>query len=274
MTHTIFDIRKYIYTLAVAASALTFAACDEVDDADRFHEMPAQESSRNVLVEEFTGQRCTNCPDAHKALAALSEQYGSNLIVVGIHAGSFGVADGTIPGYLGLKETEGQEYADRWGDLDKVGYPVAGFDRTGKPATLQSGTWDATIYSEIGRPANLDIELSAHLTAANDIEINTTINPYANLKGKLQLWVVEDSIKAFQIDHGRTDKNYIHNHVFRSSANGTWGEDVTLMPDVQTKNTCTIAVKEGWNVDHLHIVAFVYNDKDGVLQAQKTDVVK
>lgn len=274
MTHTLLYLRKSIYALAMVASALTLAACDEVDDADRFKEMPPQESHRNVLVEEFTGQRCTNCPDAHKALAAFSEQYGSSLIVVGIHAGNFSVADGTIPGYLGLKEAEGQEYADRWGNLDAVGYPVAGFDRTGNAATLVSGTWDALIYSEIGRPANLDINLSAHLTAAGEIEINTTINPYEDVKGKLQLWVVEDSITAFQIDHGRVVRDYVHNHVFRSSANGTWGEDVALLPDVQTQKTCTIAVKDNWNTDHLHIVAFVYNDKDGVLQAQKTDVVK
>lgn len=274
MTNTLLNIRKSIYALAVVASAVAFAACDEVDEADRFKEMPAQESKRNVLVEEFTGQRCTNCPDAHAALAALSEQYGSNLVVVGIHAGSFGVADGAIPGFVGLKTTEGQQYADRWGDLDKVGYPIAGFDRRGDASPLNSGDWSTLIYNEIGRPANLDIELSAHLTAANEIEINTTLNPYDELKGKLQLWVVEDSIVSFQINHGTTVRNYVHNHVFRSSANGTMGEDVDLHIQMPVKNTCTIPVKDEWNTNHLHIVAFVYNDAEGVLQAQKAEVVK
>ena len=122
MIHTLFNIKKSILGIAAVASVLAFGftACDEVDENERFVEMPARESKRNVLVEEFTGQQCTNCPDAHKALATLSEQYGSNLIVVGIHAGSFGMLEGANSKYVGLKQPEGDEYANRWGDLFSV----------------------------------------------------------------------------------------------------------------------------------------------------------
>ena len=94
------------------------------------------------------------------------------------------------------------------------------------------------------------------------------------MKGKLQLWVVEDGIVASQIDHGSLKKNYVQNHVFRAAVNGTWGEDVTLMPQINQTTTASIAIKDNWNAANLHIVAFVYNDKDGVLQAQKAEVVK
>ena len=94
------------------------------------------------------------------------------------------------------------------------------------------------------------------------------------MKGKLQLWVVEDGIVASQIDHGSLKKNYVQNHVFRAAVNGTWGEDVTLKPQINQAKTASIAIKDNWNAANLHIVAFVYNDKDGVLQAQKAEVVK
>ena len=83
MIHTLFNIKKSILGIAAVASVLAFGftACDELDENERFVEMPAQESKRNVLVEEFTGQKCTNCPDAHKALAALSEQYVATLLL-------------------------------------------------------------------------------------------------------------------------------------------------------------------------------------------------
>lgn len=276
MIHTFFNIKKSILGIAAVATVLTFGftACDEVDENDRFVEMPAKESKRNVLVEEFTGQQCTNCPDAHKALATLSEQYGSNLIVVGIHAGSFSMLEGSNPKYVGLKQPEGDEYANRWGNLDMVGYPCAGFDRKGQPANIISGTWDTTIYEEMQRPTNLDIDLTAHVNAANEIEISAELKPYADMKGKLQLWVVEDGIVAVQIDHGKIKKDYVHNHVYRAAVNGTWGEDVTLKPQINQTKTASIAVKDNWNADNLHIVAFVYNDVDGVLQAQKAEVVK
>ena len=278
MIHTLFNIKKSILGIAAVASVLAFGftACDELDENERFVEMPAQESKRNVLVEEFTGQKCTNCPDAHKALAALSEQYGSNLIAVGIHAGSFAIGEDETNKYfpVGLKQPEGEEYANKWGDLDALGYPCAVFDRRGSAALLTSGTWDTNIYEEIQRPTNLDIDLAARVNAANEIEISTELKPYADMKGKLQLWVVEDGIVASQIDHGSLKKNYVQNHVFRAAVNGTWGEDVTLKPQINQAKTASIAIKDNWNVANLHIVAFVYNDKDGELQAQKAEVVK
>lgn len=277
MKHTFFNIKKSVFAIVAAASLLTvgcFTACDEVDENDRFKELPRHESKRNVLVEEFTGQRCTNCPDAHKALAAFSEQYGSNLVVVGIHAGSFGLLEGANPKFVGLMQPEGQEYADKWGNLDAIGYPLAMFDRTGSPSTLISGQWGSIIYSESQRPAHIDIDLTAHVNASNEIEVSTELKPYADIQGKLQLWVVEDSIVAVQIDHGTTKRDYVHNHVYRAAVNGTWGEDVALTAQTNVTKTAKIAVKDNWNSAHLHIVAFVYNDADGVLQAQKADVVK
>ena len=159
--------------------------------------------------------------DSHKALAALSEQYGSNLIAVGIHAGSFAIGEDETNKYfpVGLKQPEGEEYANKWGDLDALGYPCAVFDRRGSAALLTSGTWDTNIYEEIQRPTNLDIDLAARVNAANEIEISTELKPYADMKGKLQLWVVEDGIVASQIDHGSLKKNYVQNHVFRAAVN-------------------------------------------------------
>lgn len=259
---------------AAAFAALSFSACDEVDEADRFIELPKLETSRNILVEEFTGQQCTNCPDAHRALAGLSELYGSNMIVVGIHAGSFGIAEGLSPTITGLMQPEGNEYANHWGNLDGIGYPIAVINRRGGAIPFNSGAWPATIRTELTRKAQLDIELSARINAANEIEVNTTLKSYADINAKLQLWVVEDNISAFQIDNGKVILDYKHNHVYRASINGTWGEDVALKDQGTLNKTATIKVRDNWNTDNLHIVAFVYSDAEGVMQAQKTKAIK
>ena len=50
-----------------------------------------------------------------------------------------------------------------------------------------------------------------------------------NTQGKLQLWIVEDDITAFQMmPDGTRNDNYIHQHVFRATVNGEWGEDVEV----------------------------------------------
>ena len=76
-------------------------ACDEIAEGDRYLEMPAVESRRAVLLEEFTGQMCTNCPEAQRRISSMKEQYGDQLVVVGIHAGNFGLAESDY-GSLGL----------------------------------------------------------------------------------------------------------------------------------------------------------------------------
>ena len=47
----------------LAAAALT--SCDNVPEADRFIKLPPIEADRAVLIEDFTGQYCLNCPIAH-----------------------------------------------------------------------------------------------------------------------------------------------------------------------------------------------------------------
>lgn len=258
--------------VAAAIAALSFSACDEIDEADRFIELPKLETSRKVLVEEFTGQGCTNCPDAHRSLAELAGLYGDDLIVVGIHAGSFGYAEGAIPTITGLMQPEGNEYAAHWGNLDAIGYPLAVIDRKGGPIPFREGTWPGIIRKEFKIPAKLDIELSARINAANEIEVTALLESYADINAKLQMWVVEDNITAPQLDNGNLIMDYKHNHVYRASINGTWGEDVTLTDQGTTTKTAKIKVRDNWNPANLHVVAFVYSDAEGVMQAEKTEV--
>lgn len=265
----IFNIRNTVRNSAMVLFALAaLSACDEVDEADRFVQLPTIESKRNVLIEEFTGQGCTNCPDAHRGLAALTEQYGEQLISVSIHAGAMSLAEDNGTEYVGLKNDEGQEYANRWGDLDKVGYPCAVFDRSSEVSLFFSGKWPELIRKELEKPTSLSINLEAHYNNdSTQMEITALMLPETDANAKLQLWVVEDNISAFQIDNGKVIHDYKHNHVFRSSANGTWGEDIALKSNIYSTATATVDVKENWNVRNLAVVAFVYNDKDGVMQA-------
>ena len=265
----IFNIRNTVRNSAMVLFALAaLSACDEVDEADRFVQLPTIESKRNVLIEEFTGQMCTNCPDAHRGLAALTEQYGEQLISVSIHAGVLSLAEDNGTAFVGLKNDEGQEYANRWGDLDKVGYPCAVFDRSSEVSLFVSGKWPELIRTELEKPTSLSINLEAHYNNdSTQMEITALMLPETDANAKLQLWVTESNLIAMQIDNGALKTDYVHNHVFRSSANGTWGEDIALKSNIYSTATATVDVKKNWNVRNLAVVAFVYNDKEGVMQA-------
>jgi hypothetical protein len=54
--------------------------------------------------------------------------------------------------------------------------------------------------------------------------------------------------------------------VYRASVNGLWGEEVSLTHGATHKTTHSIALRDNWDISNLSVVAFVYNESDGVLQ--------
>ena len=71
-------------------AAMMAVGCDEVDENDRLIYVKPQAVGRNVLIEDFTGQRCVNCPNASEEIARLQREYGADTVIaVGIHSGPF-----------------------------------------------------------------------------------------------------------------------------------------------------------------------------------------
>lgn len=259
---------KHIYkTLSIAAGcALALTSCDSVDENDRFIEIPQVETNRVVLLEEFTGQRCSNCPDAHEIVEKLLSQHSGNFISVSIHSDNPGT--GSYPEPEGLYNEDGVAYCN----ANNVSVLPSGVvNRTGGILTMDQ--WAEKIAKAKETPAQMSIDLSAKYSQElNQIEIDTKISPYATINGILQLWVVEDSITAVQLFQGSTrPRPYVHNNVFRGAVNGIQGEAISMVIREDFDVTHYMKVKDFWDPDKLSIVAFVYNS-EGVLQAAKAPV--
>ncbi|MDE6358047.1 MAG: Omp28 family outer membrane lipoprotein [Duncaniella sp.] len=261
------------YLLAFLPAAMALQSCDDVDTSDRFIETAPVDVARTVLLEDFTGQNCINCPAAHETVHALVEQYGDNIIPVAVHSGGLAISvDRTNFEYnfVGLMTEDGNTYDKRFNTFQT--WPAGTVNRG---ATLSHSDWAAAVRTAITEEADLSIDLSAK-TANGKVEIETTLRPSANLSGSLQLWITEDGITARQkLLNGTTDSEYVHNHVFRAAVNGTWGEAMTLTSGVHTSASHSIEIrntdKERWNANNLTVVAFFYNET-GVLQAAKAKV--
>ena len=261
-------INKIFYILGLTATTLGFVACDKVEPKDRYIEMEKVKAARVVLLEEYTGQTCTNCPDAHRTVAQLLNQYAGNLISVSIHAGNFGIPEGKYPTMVGLMQPEGDEYAQ----AAKVSiYPSGVVNRRSGACTMDK--WSDFIRTFVQEESNISINGRAVFKpGANNIEIYSTLSSSDNISVNYQVWVVESGIVAFQIDHGVGIQDYVHNHVYRASVNGTWGEGQNIVANRYTELTHSIAVKSNWNVKNLKIVTFAYNNAEGVLQAAEFDI--
>lgn len=268
-----FNILRYLFSAAV--SAFLLCACDNVDIADRFIETDPVVPARAVLLEDFTGQNCLNCPDAHERITALVEQYGDNIIPVSVHAGGLAISVDRTNfeyNYVGLMTPEGSEYDTRYNSFQS--WPAGTVNRG---STLSHTGWAAAVRAALEEEADIAIELSA-ITDGSQILTEVTLRPSANLKGRLQLWVLEDGIVARQkLPDSSYDQEYVHNHVLRAAINGIWGEEMSLTSGIHSTLNHSIPLrdtdKERWNPDNLSVVAFFYNDS-GVLQATRAKVTR
>ena len=138
----------------------------------------------------------------------------------------------------------------------------------------QKNDWPTWIRDEITRESPIELAVKAHIDDDGNIAIETDVKGLSAVKGKLQLWITESSIKSFQVDNGKYLTDYEHNHVYRASVNGLWGEDLSLNNSEERVLSHSYTPRDIWVKSNLAVVAFVYTDADGVLQAAECKVTE
>lgn len=262
----------------LALAAVVAASCSNISENERLiyvePETPEPtEVAQNVLIEDFTGQRCSNCPDGTETINEIMKAYGEDrVIAVGIHSGPLGFAGNAK--FEGLMTDEGNEYYNRWDSEKKLGQPWVLFNRSTSPNTNRT-TWLSEVRTLISNkaPMSMDIANSYDATSRQLTVDVTMTGATGDSQGKLQVWLIEDGIVGIQtMGDGKNNQQYVHNHVFRTSVNGTWGEDVAVKLAEATKKQYTYTISDKWKAENMAVVAFVYNDS-GVLQVTKKAVV-
>lgn len=268
-------IKKLFLGVATAAMAMAAASCSNIDEGDRLIYVKPAEVGRAVLIEDLTGQRCSNCPTGTDIINGIIETYGEdNVIAVGIHCGPLGFAGNSKR--VGLMTDTGVEYYKYWANGTYLEQPSAIFNRKKGPSTSLNN-WAAEVGLIISEKANLSVDI-ANAYDAKTRTLTTKVGAFGvngTVSGKLQVWIVEDGIKAMQLmpPDGDLNAEYIHNHVFRAAVNGTWGEEVTVKEGETTTKDYSYVLPETWNAENISVVAFVYNG-NGVENVAKKHIVE
>lgn len=236
------------------------SSCSHIDEGNRLIDVPHAVISRAVLIEDFTGQRCVNCPNAASEIERLQEEYGrNNVVAVAIHSGPLAIY--STDKVTGLRTSLGDDYYDYWGVEAE---PSGLINRTGGVMLLDK--WAAKIHQELQTEAPIELTVRANSSDDGTVEIDVEYLAVKDFVGKLQVWITEDRIVAPQmLPDGTLVWEYVHNHVLRSAVNGPWGVDVTWAAGGQGKVSYISDVQIGWNTKNLSVVVFIYNDS-GVQQ--------
>ena len=270
---------KYIKYALPAIFLLTLCACDEIDEQDRFQKVEIASGgesggegggegtgfgAKNVLIEDFTGQRCINCPLASNTIATLQETFGHDRVIpVAIHGG-----DLTLAAPTGLANEIGNTYTAERGVSSK---PKGEVDRTGQ--LLDQEKWGTTVLERIAMTAHVELGVENIAFDADTRELSFNVNAAADLtgaQGLLQVWLTESHIIKSQAtpDHNRYpyDLNYEHNHVLRACVSAKDGDALALAAGGSDTRTYKYILDADWVADNMSVVVIAYNAAQGVLQ--------
>lgn len=223
---------------------------------------------RAVLIEDFTGQRCVNCPNAAAEIEKLKAEYGdSAIIAVGIHSGPLALY--TRNNILGLRTEEGDAYYDHWGITQE---PMGYVNRRGNISTVDQ--WATLIREAIQMPTDIQMGLTTNYDPdTRQAHIALEIINGAAVNGHLQLWLIESNITAIQMmPDGSANQAYNHQHVFRKTVNGQWGETYQAAAGEITSHIFNCNLDTEWVPENMAVVAFVY-DNSGVVQVTEKKIM-
>lgn len=259
---------KYIACIWVA---MVTASCSEIADDERFVEVQLSQTSdsqRHVLLEDFTGQSCVNCPEAAEVIHELQSLYGDDIVVaVGIYSGPFGKPKGSTA--VSLVTDLGETYWDHWFNSN-TSQPIGLINRQ---TSLGKDDWKKAVMEALSAKTSMKIEINSqnYEEASREYHLTVQVTDSTLAEGNLQVWLIENGFVGSQmLNNGSSTpkRDYVHNHVFRASMNGDWGETITLGSADGTSRSYSIVLDEKWNAANMEVVAFVYTNQ-GVEQVVK-----
>ena len=276
-------MRTIYFILSLLCTAMGLTACNELDTGSRLEKISIEDAlrqtTRNILIEDFTGQRCVNCPEAANQAAEIQHSFGTGrAIVVAIHGGPLAVSETDSP--IGLANEQSQQLNEMFIPQNES-YPQGRIDRSGSYCAYTA--WmDRAVNRLLVQPgASISIEREGEVESEAESEsrvklrIKVVGSNSQTVLTRLHVWLTEDHIIAGQIvpDTG-FDAYYVHSHVFRTALTPLEGEACTLSESEPQERTFTATLKSKWVLQNMHIVAFVCNDETGeVMQAEEIQVI-
>lgn len=258
---------KKTLTILPLLSFLFFFSCDTIEKNDFLvGETLTPDTTtiiKKVLIEDFTGYKCTNCPAASAELHTIEELYPDKVVGIGIHAGFFAKPSGVF--VTDFRTTEGDELSGFFGP---DAFPIGMVNRVGYPENVlvEYTDWASQVSSILNEDPTIGIKISEN---NNQITIEAKRISSANNNLKLVVCITEDKIIDKQIDGSDLIDNYEHNHVLRKVVNGTWGESINLTNEY-TSLSFDYSLENIWVRSNCNIIAFVYDDSNKeVLQVEK-----
>ena len=288
MSHILSDVRMKSILLALAVTlALITSSCDvieapylknPIDPADTLLKdtsdvFVSTSDAKNVLLEDYTGHTCGNCPEAADVATLIVEKNPGRIVMLSVHVGPFATPE--LPDYpYDFQTTIGDTY-DQLFRNSRAGLPNGLVNRMkfGGRLTLGQNNWEAATNAQLALSPALNMTLS-HTYYDSSRTIVATVETEYLTPGEpdysLVVLLTEDGVIEDQKDYRFTPshrEDYEFDHVLRVSMNGAWGDSLSNVAQPIGKKIkkiirFTIPAGVDWKLENSDLVAFVYRRED------------
>lgn len=284
---------KKIIIALFAVLPLMFLSCDNFKEDEYLIDLQGETTDSTpitktqdyqaVLLEDYTGWKCVNCPAAAALINDLTTKYGEKLVAMSVHAGSF-----AKPGASNHNVDFRTSYGDTWNtEFGISAYPSGLINRVinnGTSRVFQKDDWDNEIGTLLSSSTHyLNISLGAKTEEQQGRFIISTKFDFVkdvSFPTLVSVVIVEDSIIGVQLNsnstYGATPEidDYVFRHVLRTngridlslkSGNVSSGETIS-------KNYY-INIDSSWKKQHCKAIVFVTNaNTKEVIQVNEIDL--
>jgi thiol-disulfide isomerase/thioredoxin len=277
-------MKKLYYIIITVIALQFFYSCDKIEPTNGSHYYIADTISstgettgdsviKKVVIVDFTGIRCVNCPNAHETIHQLQSVYPGKIIAIAIHG--TGLAYPISPFVTDLRTQDGNEIISTFG-INAI--PVGLIDHFDKEHLTQLTGWADEVDAVINETPQVGIKIdntfnTGDSTTNIDIEI-TALQKFTE-SAKLFVFVLEDSIITRQASEEGDIENYVQLNVFRDALSDVWGDNIFANGAdedfVETKNF-SVKISANWDVNNCKIVTFVADNSNKILNAQSQKI--
>ncbi|MCH8330191.1 MAG: Omp28-related outer membrane protein [Bacteroidetes bacterium] len=267
---------KTLFFLLSVLGVIIMQSCEEIGPPIDFSQQKPPDTSGNnnstgfdsvrvVLLEDFTGIKCVNCPKGHDKLHELELAYPDKVIGMSIHAGFFANS------YLGQQEFKVQEGIDIDGMIGPAtGWPSAGIDRrtfTGqsKIIVFPETIWTGYVEQELDSLPKVLINIDHEYDDTNgdiDVDVHLVFLESFTTPPYLSIAILEDGIIDLQDTPDGLDSFYVHNNVLRdmiTSYNGRLISQNITIDGTITESFSTFTLPSNVNDDNAKLLVFVHD---------------
>lgn len=271
---------------------LIILSCDKIESPfmETTNNLPLADTifQQKVLIEDFTGHQCGNCPRAHEKIEELKLLYGNKIVSIGIHSGFFAEPSGQ---YTADYRTQTGDELNNYFGVEVLGiYPIGMLNRIEHNGNrlIQYSEWGSVVL-QILESATDGPKISISIDNEYDSENNKFLSKiftefltsFTDKTIKLAVYIVEDSLISTQKDYEATPQdieNYVHRNVLRGAINGTWGETIlsgSISAGEVIKKSYSYMLDSTWAASHCWTIAFVYDSvATDIIQVEDEPVVE